>query len=59
MVHYKVPKMMSMPSEKAVLQRKCGGLVKKRDGKSRVRQKECFLLWNKGIAVLLGADPGA
>ena len=50
---------MSMPSGKAVLQRKCGGLVKKRAWKSRVRQKECFLLWNKGIAVLLGADPGA
>ena len=59
MVHYKVPKMMSMPSEKAVLQRKCGGLVKKSDEKGLVRKKECFLLWNKGIAVLLGADSGA
>lgn len=50
---------MSMPSEKAVLQRKCGGLVKKSDEKGLVRKKECFLLWNKGIAVLLGADSGA
>ena len=50
---------MSMPSEKAVLQRICGGLVKKSDEKSLIRQKECFLLWNKGIAVLLGADSGA
>lgn len=49
---------MSMSSEKTVLQRKCGSLVKKRAGKSRVRQKECFLLWNKGIAVLLGAGLG-
>ena len=49
---------MPMPSEKAVLQIKCGDLDEKSSAECRMCPKGCFLLWNKGIAALLDASSG-